>query len=436
MFSNLILQPCNVDTIIYHNPCNDGFTSALAGYIYAKEHNKDITFIGMNYDTEIPDIIGKNVLILDFSFKKDQFEKMINLTNRIAIIDHHKSAMYNLEDVSLKYKVFDMNSSGATLAWQYFFPDREIPLFFRYIEDNDLWHHKMEKYKEFNSMINTYKYDFTEYVKFMNDDYLLNAINNEGSIIAKYNDIVMSSLVENASPKFVKIAEKYYFVILLNSTVLKSELGNKVFDIFPNANFSAIYSTNDYDNSTYYSLRSTNDRTDVSLIASLYGGGGHRNASGLKLYGVNYFPDNIIDNLNCYDVMKYLYAEKIEISGTIYNVVLLNSNICKQELGTYLLQHRTQKDNIFISEASYYLKSDHNYILAGIWHYCSINNKTYYTICFSSDESIDNIKNICNKLNINKTNNHYTDERGSSLLSPAKTGCYTIEYDGLKTNLH
>jgi len=65
---------------------------------------------------------------------------------------------------------------------------------------------------------------------------------------------------------------------IVNSTEFRSEIANRLCEIYPEAPFAAAY----YDNERgirNWSLRSVGD-FDVSAVAHELGGGGHRNASG------------------------------------------------------------------------------------------------------------------------------------------------------------
>ena len=72
---------------------------------------------------------------------------------------------------------------------------------------------------------------------------------------------------------FMLIDTKLYFVGSVNTSVLKSEIGNTMFHFYPNANFACCYSNNTFTGETYISLRSVDNATDVSVIAEKFGGG-------------------------------------------------------------------------------------------------------------------------------------------------------------------
>jgi len=52
-------------------------------------------------------------------------------------MDHHKSALEDLKGLSPNI-YFDMERSGARLAWDYFHPGKEPPAFIDYIEDRGI----------------------------------------------------------------------------------------------------------------------------------------------------------------------------------------------------------------------------------------------------------------------------------------------------------
>ena len=128
---------------------------------------------------------------------------------------------------------------------------------------------------------------------FENYDHCNNTdIIKKGKIYRELNKMNTNELSKYAVPKFIKIkcknTENFYLVSHINSNILKSDIGNKIMDIFPCCDFSVVYSVKDNSNITIFSLRSTNHHTDVSNVAKILGGSGHRNASGL-FYKCNYF---------------------------------------------------------------------------------------------------------------------------------------------------
>ena len=385
------MKPSEVNFVIYHRNCPDGFCSAKCAEKYCSKNNNKPMFYAGQYGIPPPfdQIAGKNVLICDFSYKKDILIKMLSIVNKLLILDHHKTAFEDLEDIPESNKIFDMNHSGAYITWKYFFENDHIPLCILYIEDNDMWWHKMPNTLEFKYYVQSLPFTFDSYEKLFDDNYIENEVIPQGTGMMKLNNAIIEKSIKYATPKFMEINSKYYFIAYLNATELKSELGNKIFSEYPNINFSAVYSHNDQYNSTNYSLRSINTATDVSDIAKLYGGGGHRNASGVSVnYITNVLPSHVIDNSKTYFLLDNIYGKEHLLDNTKYNVIYLNSTHYKHQLAKYLLQIRY--DNI--QECQSILKNKGMnyadiYDAAVIWNYDG--NNMLFTVYFR-EKSIRN----------------------------------------------
>src|SRR5205807_2421923 len=88
-----------------------------------------------------PQVTDCNVIMVDFSYKRAVLENMARTVNSILILDHHKTAAEDLAGLpplpgfptwreaawngklsqSIRMSaLFDMDRSGAALAWDYF----------------------------------------------------------------------------------------------------------------------------------------------------------------------------------------------------------------------------------------------------------------------------------------------------------------------------
>jgi oligoribonuclease NrnB/cAMP/cGMP phosphodiesterase (DHH superfamily) len=336
------LQPEEVDVVIFHSPCSDGMTSRVIAQKFL--NGKDVLYYPMAIgQAPPPDLDGKNVLICDYSYRKDVLNKLLSIVNKLLIIDHHKSAEKDLIDLDDKYKMFDMKYSGAMLTWFYFYPEVKPPLLVEYVQDRDIWTKLLPNTDNFASWFYTLPFTYEEYIKYFDDDLLLEMIKLKGVAFGELNNYYIGQMVDYSVPKFCRIKDKYYFVAYVNSTICKSDIGNKIFDKYPLIDFSAVYSINDIGDDTSFSLRSTEGRADVSAIAFSLGGGGHACASGLRVnYVTNKLPGLLYDNGNLYRELGNIYYDVLNINGKKYNVVLLGSMIHETKLGTYLLQEKNK----------------------------------------------------------------------------------------------
>jgi oligoribonuclease NrnB/cAMP/cGMP phosphodiesterase (DHH superfamily) len=186
-----------------------------------------------------------------------------------------KTADYTLEIVDTN-KVIDMNKSGAQLAWEYFFPDCPEPMNIACIGDRDLWKFNIPITKAFSAGAYTYVKSYKDLDSFSADD-----LARKGDAILEYQSQLIDSLLSNSYISVEDHGGILYLVAKCNTPVLQSEVGNELLNRFPTADFAWVYREDG--EKVYVSLRSKDGKQDVSQIAKLYGGGGHRNASGLTL---------------------------------------------------------------------------------------------------------------------------------------------------------
>ena len=284
-----MLVPEKISMVIYHKDCPDGFGAAFGVWLLRGEKAQYHPAIHGNIP---PDVIGQHVLIADFSYPAEILTEMIRKASSLLVIDHHITAQKELAAISDQYKIFDMMHSGAYLVWRYLYPAGDVPLFIKYIEDRDLWSKKLPYNEEFSAGLAQYPFNFEVWKTLLTDfsqntEALLHLKLrktepiNRGFIVLAADRSNMNNLLRNAACRDVSINNKVYHVALLNSQLYRSDLGNQLLSQFPQADFSCVYTYSDAENSTHVSLRSENSRADVSEIAKLYGGGGHRNASGM-----------------------------------------------------------------------------------------------------------------------------------------------------------
>src|SRR3990167_6946481 len=78
---------------IYHGNCADGFGAAWA---VRQALCNSVDFHAGVYQEPPPDVVGRDVILVDFSYKLPILEAMGKQARTITILDHHKSAMDDL----------------------------------------------------------------------------------------------------------------------------------------------------------------------------------------------------------------------------------------------------------------------------------------------------------------------------------------------------
>lgn len=268
------MDPGSINLVIYHGSCTDGFGAAYSAWKLLGDRAE---YHAAKHGEPPPDVAGKNVVVLDFSYDNATTKRLMQEAKGLLILDHHKSAMVELHDVSCTH--FDMNHSGAMLAWKFFHPGKEAPRMIKFIEDRDLWRWEIPYSKEFSAAFDMVRFDFEEFDKYLDDSAVDNA-QERGAYILAYSKTVISKIAKNASPR--KMGGKD--ILVVNSPHWMSEIGAA---LSPKCDFALIWYRDHDGKQTRISLRSHHDDSDVSEIAKKYGGGGHRKAAGFSL------PDSV-----------------------------------------------------------------------------------------------------------------------------------------------
>lgn len=263
--------------VIYHGNCADGFTSA---WCFWSKHRDKMEYYPGVYQQDPPDVTDRHVYFVDFSYKRAVIEKMLETAKSITIIDHHKSAIKDLEPLKSHPKmtqIFNINKSGARLAWEFIYPGLEpLPMVLA-VEDRDLWKFELPYSREIAANIFSHEYSFDIWDKIMtlrpND---IISFAKEGEAIERKHMKDINELVK-ITRRYMQIGGHLVPVASLPYT-LSSDAGHMMAKGYP---FAACYW--DTIDGRIFSLRSTEDGIDVAAIAVLYGGGGHKHASGFKV---------------------------------------------------------------------------------------------------------------------------------------------------------
>lgn len=338
-------------------------------------------FHAANHGEKPPDDIkGLNVLICDFSYKFPVLEQMLQQVNDLLILDHHKSAEFELKEIPDVYKVFDMTHSGAYLTWKYFF-DSDVPQLIQYIEDRDIWKNEKYMFKEFTVWWQTIPFEFEEYEKYLDDGVLLNMIKTKGTGMLTLKEHNIYNISKYACPKLMEIGDDYYMIAYINTNTLKSDIGNfLVKDGYPLVDFSAMYNIDDWTGRTFFSLRSSDSQVDVSEIAKKFGGGGHRNAAGISLSTLSItLPGRVINVGELYDKLGSIYNGTFKLDTEEINYVAINTGFNRKAMNKFLLRKKyteSESNKVVIVASSIlaslnkddnYLKTD--YHISVCWYY-------------------------------------------------------------------
>ncbi len=255
--------------VLYHGACSDGFGAAWSAW---KALGDEAEYIPVTYGTPVPELKeGSDVVMIDFAYSRDIMVEIQKNARTLLVLDHHKTAQKEIGD--LRFSYFDMDKSGATLAWEHFHPNESTPDFLRYVEDKDLWRFKLPHSREINLAIQSYPMKFEVWSGFANAN-ALEQLRKDGVTLTRFMEQLVDQSVGQASIQEIG----GYYVPVVNTTAFPSEVGHALCKAYPNRPFSAYYFDRK-DGTRHWGFRSVGE-FDVSEVAKKLGGGGHRNSAG------------------------------------------------------------------------------------------------------------------------------------------------------------
>lgn len=271
----------NKTLCIYHANCADGFGAAWVVRKALGEQNVD--FYAASYQEEPPAVAGRDVLIVDFSYKRPVMEQIAAEANSVLVLDHHESAERELTPLlesGLIKGTFSEDNSGVMLAWQHFFPDQYPLHLIASIEDRDLYQFQHADTKDLMAAVFSYPMEFPVWDQLL-ENTSLRSLQTEGKGIRRKQEKDTRDLIDNNA--FRTTIAGYDVPVLNAPYIYASEAGNIMAEGEP---FAAIFQITG--NGRKYSLRSSKEGgANVSEIAELFGGGGHKNAAGFELEDID-----------------------------------------------------------------------------------------------------------------------------------------------------
>ena len=273
--------------VIYHGNCADGFSAA---WCFWRKYGTGADYVAGVYQQDPPDVTGRDVYLVDFSYKRPVVEEMLRTARSVTLIDHHKTAIDDLRPLKADMVTTnnngmgdnfgwfcDLNRSGATLAWDYLFPGEDRPLLLGHVEDRDLWRFKLPGTREIQAFVFSHEYSFELWDKLMSADQVeLLKMTAAGAAIERKHHKDVAELVAVCKRRMVIGA--YDVPVASLPYTLVSDAAHLMAQGEP---FAACYW--DTAEGRVFGLRATDEGVDVSEVAKQYGGGGHAKAAGFKV---------------------------------------------------------------------------------------------------------------------------------------------------------
>ena len=278
-------QTENEVVVLAHANCLDGLASCHAAWMHFKD-TADYKF--MMHGDDLPNMVGKHVYMVDWSVKANVMDAILCVAHSVTVLDHHESAEKELQrffDEDQISGTFDMKRSGAGITWEHFHPNKQMPYSYKLIQMRDLWLHKGHKLEKSVDYLTSALYSRDMTIQAFDDMYLKSdLLIAEGKVLIRQLD----KRKEAALKKWRWATYNNHKIVVINDT--SSEVLNNILLKNENADYAVGYT--DISDKTVYSLRSTDERVNVSEVAVSLGGGGHSNASGCSTkLGAHFFDE-------------------------------------------------------------------------------------------------------------------------------------------------
>lgn len=239
--------------------------------------------------------------MVDYSLRTRELNDRLNaVTKSFRILDHHKTAQAALEGAD--YATFDMERSGAGLAWDYLFGKDlnvweqpipvggiERPWWVNYTEDQDLWNWMLFGSQTINAylMVQPRTVEVWDNIAKMPVSEAMELGKGVRSYIGYYTRSVIAERQEGLL--FPEMPASQYATpqLMLRTAIVNipyvgvSEAGAALVEMGYDLGLAWFERG---DGIMQFSLRSKKGGdVDVSAIAKSYGGGGHQSAAGFQV---------------------------------------------------------------------------------------------------------------------------------------------------------
>jgi oligoribonuclease NrnB/cAMP/cGMP phosphodiesterase (DHH superfamily) len=279
---------------IYHSKDLDGYCSGAI----MKRKFPDAKLVGYDYGQPLEiDVTGEPIMMADVSVPMPTMAKLAQMSNyKFTWIDHHASAIKDYkeyiagkpEDAVKMFctAVLEDGISACEGAWKYLFPNEQMPTAVKLLgkydtcrnQDKFEWDNAIMPFQYGMRMICSSAETFPQELFGMPDiitDSPVYGIINTGKSILEYQKVQN----ERACRCAFEIEFEGLRAIALNNGGANSQVFESVYDESKHDIMMPFVFTGKH---WTFSMYTTKDNVDCSVIAKKHGGGGHKKAAGFQ----------------------------------------------------------------------------------------------------------------------------------------------------------
>lgn len=308
-----ILAPDDVDLVLFHGSCFDGFTAAWCAWLSL---GTKAEYVACYHGAPRPNVQGRKVLMVDFAYKRPILQEMFEEADRLLVLDHHKDKLEEwlpkgytpattpvfdvpicaVNGSSKAHLHFDMGHSGAMLSAKYFARSDQgkmlgldTNLVVLYVEDRDLWRFNLPNSRAINEALKGIAFDFGEWTMFsreLHDETSrlragFDRVADRGAAMMAMTEQALSILEQTA---VLSSLDGQPMWIVNAPYTIASELANRLAQRRDGPGVALAWRYDHAKRQIGVSLRSTAaSGVDVCALAVARGGGGHERAAGFEI---------------------------------------------------------------------------------------------------------------------------------------------------------
>lgn len=274
---------------IYHNKDLDGYCSGAI----VKLKYPEAKLIGFDYGQQLPmeEIPqGEPIIMIDVSLPMFEMDNLSKHSGYNFIwVDHHASAIadYKNHDHMGINAILKDGEAACEGGWKYLFPDTEMPTAVKLLGEYDTWRNKDKDrwdnaimpfqygMRMFCSSPETFPDELFKEYEVVTDNPVYKII-HDGKLILSYQ----KTQNERACKSSFEITFEGLRAICLNNGGANSQVFDSVYDESKHDIMIPFVFTGKH---WTFSLYTTKNEIDCSIIAKSKGGGGHKKAAGFQL---------------------------------------------------------------------------------------------------------------------------------------------------------
>lgn len=279
---------------IYHNKDLDGYCSGAI----VKRKYPDARLIGYDYGQPFPltdeEVLGQDIIMIDVSLPMNDMFVLGIKARHLTWIDHHISAINDYNNFPPHSQggenitaILENGISACEGGWKYLFPEEQMPTSVKLLGEYDTWRNQDKE--RWDNAIMPFQYGMRMMCNsaetfapelLLPDDYAMDqatkAIIECGRTILQYQ----KQQNERACRSSFEIEFEGFRGIALNNGGANSQVFDSVYDPEKHDIMIPFVFTGKH---WTFSLYTTKENVDCSVIAKLKGGGGHKKAAGFQL---------------------------------------------------------------------------------------------------------------------------------------------------------